>query len=190
MTVVINVTPNLSYRPVWLVGEIDFDVEMTAGHLKQTTTGVRGGAAKEFEREWQWAVDEFIRRQEQLGHIYVGLPATFKPKDGQVKWKEGVIAEGPFLPVDYSQNWPKTGDDDDDEERSRKWPTSVEDTKGRVCYRMAAVFLVKEHVFRRLVEERTNPDAFKAIKNGKKVNGLWQPVPMPQRKHYQMGAAI
>lgn len=186
MGVVINVNPTLNYKPVWLVGEIDFDVEMTHQHLVQTSTGMRGGAAKEFEREWQWAVDEFIRRMEQKGHIYVGLPNDVPLRDGQVKWGEGVIAEGPFLPYDYSQHWPTAGEDG--EEVSRKAPRSLEDTKGRVCYRMAAVFLVKEHVLRQIVEYDKQPEAYKAAKNAKKVNGLWEPQPVAAKQYYEMGA--
>ena len=185
MGVVVNVTPNLKYRPVWLTGEIDFDVEMTHAHLVQTTTGIRGGAAREFEHEWQWAVDEFIKRMEQKGHIYVGLPAGVQLRPGQEKWREGVIAEGPFLPYDYSQSWATAADG---EEVSRKAPQSLEDTKGRVCYRMAAVFLVKEHILRQVVEYDKNPQAYQAARNAKKVNGLWQPVAPAKRKHFLMEA--
>lgn len=184
--VVINVTPNLNYKPVWLTGEIDFDVEMTIGHLRQTSTEGRGGAAKEFEREWQWAVDEFIKRMEQKGHIYAGLPDGMKLRPGQYKWREGVIAEGPFLPYDYSQHWPRKGDDNG--EVSRAAPRSLEDTKGRVCYRMAAVFLVKEHVLRQVVEREKNPAAYAAARSAKKINGIWQPQKSGAKQHYVMGA--
>lgn len=187
MSVVINVQPNLSYRPVWLTGEVDFDVEMTVGHLKQTSTGVRGGAAKEFEAEWQWAVDEFIRRMEQKGHIYLGIPQGTVVKGEQVKWGEGVIAEGPFLPITYSDpnNWPTAGDDG--EAVSRRWPRSVEDTGGRVCYRMAAVFAVKEHVLRQVIDQDKSPEAFAAVKNARKVNGLWQPQAPARKQYFVMG---
>lgn len=188
MSLVINVTPNLDYRPVWLTGEVDFDVEMTAGHLKQTSTGIRGGAARQFEAEWQWAVDEFIRRMEEKGHIYLGLPPDVQPKDGQVKWREGVIAEGPFLPYDFTTPLPRGGDDN--EEIARKGPRSLDDTGGRVCYRMAAVFAVKEHVFRDVVQREQNPERYAAVKNARKRNGLWQPVTPAKKEHYLMGAGV
>ena len=184
MSVVINVSPTLAYKPVWLTGEIDFDVELTHRHLVQTTTGARGGAAKEFEAEWQWAVDEFIRRMEQQGHIYAGLPAGMQLKPGQEKWREGVIAEGPFLPYDYSQTWAKGPDG---EEVSRKAPASLNDTKGRVCYRMAAVFLVKEHILRRVIDQDRDRNEWHALKNGVKRNGIWEPKPVI-RKSFAMGA--
>ena len=185
MGLVVNVSPNLAYKPVWLVGEIDFDVELTVGHLKQTTTGMRGGAARQFEAEWQWAVDEFIKRMEQKGHIYLGLPPNTKPKGEQVKWREGVIAEGPFLPYDYLTPLEKGGDDG--EEIARKAPRSLEDTGGRVCYRMAAVFAVKEHIFRDVVEREKNPERFAAARNARKRNGLWEPVPVAKKQTYLMG---
>ena len=186
MATVINVAPNLNYRPVWLTGEIDFDVEMTHAHLVQTSTGIRGGAAKEFEREWQWAVDEFVRRMEQKGHIYVGLPDGIDLKPGQVKWRDGVIAEGPFLPYSYEPSWPTAGDDGG--EVARKAPRSLEDTKGKVCYRMAAVFLVKEHIFRQVVERDRNPEGYDAARNARKVNGVWTPQKPARKQHFLMGA--
>ena len=186
MGYVINVTPNLNYKPVWLTGEIDFDVELTLGHLKQTTVGARGAAARDFEAEMQWAVDEFIKRMEQKGHIYYGLPQDVPLKGEQVKWKDGAIIDGPFYPFDYSQHWPKAGDDN--EERSRKAPTSLEDTKGRVCYRIACVFLVREHVLRQVVEREKDPDGYAAAKNAKKVNGIWTPQKPAKKQHYLMGA--
>ena len=181
----INVAPTLNYRPVWLVGEIDFEVEMTHAHLVQTSTGIRGGAAKEFEREWAWAVEEFIRRMEQKGHIYVGVPDNFNPKPEQVMWGKGVIAEGPYLPYNYDQTWAKGIDG---EEVSRPAPTSLEDTKGRVCYKMAAVFLVREHVLNQIVSYDKDPQAYLAAKNAKKVNGVWQSQKPKRKQHFVMGA--
>ena len=186
MPPVINVTPNLAFKPVWLTGEIDFDVELTLGHLKQTTTGMRGAAARDFEAEMQWAVDEFVKRMEQKGHIYVGLPDGMQVKGSQFRWKDGAIIDGPYYPFDYSQHWPRKGDDNG--EVSRKAPSSLEDTKGRVCYRMAAVFLVKEHVLRQVVEYDKNPAAYAAAKNAKKVNGIWTPQKPARKQHYVMGA--
>lgn len=186
MSLVINVAPDLKYKPVWLTGEIDFEVELTQRHLIQTSTGIRGGAAKEFEAQWQWAVDEWVRRMEQKGHIFVGLPAGYKPGEGWVKWRKDVIARGPYLPYDFTSAWDRKGDDG--EEVSRRAPSSLEDTQGRVAYEMAAVFLVKEHILRQVVERDKNPDAYDAIKNAKKENGLWKPVPKPRKQYHVIGA--
>ena len=179
MSTVINISPTLSYRPVWLVGEIDFEVEMTLGHLKQTSTGIRGGAAKQFDYEWQWAKDELIRRMEQKGHVYVGVPDKLHKRPDYL---DGFIVEGPFLPYNYTDPLPLAGDDQ--EPVSRRRERSVEDTNGKVCYTMAAVFLVKEHVFRDVVDQERNPVAFAALKNGKKRNGLWAPVTVPKPAYF------
>lgn len=184
MATVINISPNLSYRPVWLVGEIDFEIEMTVGHLIQTSTGIRGGAAKQFEFEWQWAKDQFVKRMEQRGHVYVGVPEKLHKRPDYL---DGFLVEGPFLPYNYFDPLPLAGDDN--EPVSRKRERSVEDTKGKVCYTMAAVFLVKEHIFRNVLEQDRHPEAFAALKNAKKVNGLWKPQTPAKKKHYVMGEA-
>ena len=182
MPAVINISPTLNLRPVWLVGEVDFEVEMTLGHLKQTSTGIRGGAARQFEYEWQWAKEEFIRRMEQKGHVYVGVPERLHKRDDYL---DGFLVEGPFLPYNYFDPLPRKGDDNEPVARRRE--QSVEDTNGKVCYTMAAVFLVKEHVLRQVIEQDKDPEAWKALKNGKKENGLWKPVAPAKKMQFAVG---
>lgn len=182
MPAVVNVSPTLNYRPVWLVGEIDFEVEMTHQHLIQTSTGVRGGAAKQFDYEWQWSKDEFIRRMEQQGNVYVGVPESLRKRPDYV---DGFLVEGPFLPYNYFDPLPLAGDDNEPVARRRE--RTLDDTRGKVCYTMTAVFLVKEHVVRQVIEEEKSPAAFRALRNGKKVDGLWQPVAPAKKQHYVMG---
>ena len=167
--VVINVAPNLRLRPEWLVGEIDFDYELSKQAADESHgIGTRTGASRDFEAEMQWAVDTFIERMEQKGHVY--FPDLGAP-----------VIKGPFLPRTYADDWPKH---ESGEELPRKQETSVEETGGRVCYRIAAPFLVKEHIFRDIVERDKVPEEdWTAIKNARKENGLWVPV-KKQRQHF------
>ena len=50
-------------------------------------------------------------------------------------------------------------------------------------------FLVKEHIFRQVVERAKNPEAYAAARNAKKENGLWQPVAPAPKKHFVMEAS-
>ena len=194
MSIVVNVTPECRMLPVWLTGEIDFDVEMTLGHLKQTTTGIRGGAAKEFDHDWKWACQRFRDGMEAKGNIYVGVPPGTEAKLRSLKSEaiviDGYVVDGPFLPMKFEASqelWPRIGDDN--EVVSRRREESVTETGGKVCYRLMAVFLVKEHIFRRIVARDEEPEMWAAIRNGKKENGLWKPVAVPETKSYAMGVS-
>lgn len=160
--VVVNVSPDFSLKPEWLVGEIDFDYEMSKQAAEESHgKGVRTGASRDFEAEMKWAVDTFIDHMEKKGHYY--LPDMGAP-----------VIKGPFLPRNYGDDWPKHPESG--EELPRKQERSIEDTGGRVCYRIAAPFLVREHIHRTIVERDAVSEAeWKAIKNPRKENGLWIP---------------
>lgn len=178
MSLVINTPPELRYRPVWLTGEIDFPVEMTHGHLVQTSTGVRGGSAKQFDYELKWGCERFKQWREREGEYYIELPtaSAVQAKAQGFAVAHGFIIDGPFLPMKFASkqdDWPRVGDDN--EVVSRRRETSLAETGGKVCYRMAGLFLIKEHVMTREVSRDKEPELYAAVRNAKKTEGLWTP---------------
>lgn len=175
---VINVAPELKYRIVWRTGHIDFEVEMTHGHLVQTSTGVRGGSAKQFEYEFNKACDDFREWMQKDGATQVPIQkplADAAIAKGKAVRKD-FICDGPFLPHTFASSqaaMPRGGDDNEVLPRRRE--RSLADTGGRVEYRLAGLFLVKEHIVPRIVKRDENPELYAAIKNGKKENGRWIP---------------
>lgn len=188
MSIVINTPPDLKYRPVWLTGEIDFDVNLTLDQLKeQDGEGWQtGGATRQFEAEFQWAVNEFIARMEQKGHIYIGLPDMIKAQakhKGYEVYRDSVVVIGPIYALDFTSPLPLGPDG---EELPRPMPRSLEDSGGRVSYRLGAFFAQKEHVLRRLVERDRDPAAYEAARNARKVGGVWLPHTPPSKQHFEM----
>lgn len=170
MGIVINVTPNLRLRPEWLTAEIDFDYELSKQAAGESHgVGIRTAASRDFEGEMQWAVDRWIAWMEKKGYIFFG------PKGGP-------LVDGPFLPRNFDNNWPRGGDDG--QELPRKQEKSVEETGGRVCYRLAAIFLVREYIHSELVERGKDEERYKAVKNARKENGLWIPQKPSPPAHY------
>lgn len=176
MGVLVKVGPDLQFKPVWLTGELDFPVDMTHGHLVQTSTGVRGGSARQFEYELKWGCERFKAWMEREGKVYMPIPPELA-KAAEARGKavmHGFIIDGPFLPMKFAaskEEWLRGGGDDDVLPRKREM--SLRDTGGKVCYRMAGLFLVKEQVVNRIVERDKEPALWERIKDAKKTNGLF-----------------
>lgn len=175
MSIVVKIAPDLRYKPVWLTGELDFPVEMTHGHLVQTSTGVRGGAAREFERELKWGCERFKAWMESEGKVYIELPlemAKAAEKRG-VGVAHGFVIDGPFLPMTFAASKNDWLMHEDGEPLPRKRETSLRETGGKVCYRMAGLFLVREQLVTQVIDREKDPERWGLIAGARKRNGLW-----------------
>lgn len=143
--------------------------------------GMRTAASRDFEKEMQAAVDAFVAWREREGDIY--YPGLGAP-----------VIRGPFLPINFEDPLPRHSDeldaDGDPLEIPRKRETSIEQTKGLVEWRIAAPFLVREHIASEIVERDKDPARYAAIKNARKENGLWKPKMPAPKQHFPMPATL
>lgn len=165
----IKIAPSLGVRPQLLTGSIDFDAEMTEGHLKQTTTGVRGGAARQFEYELKAGIARFKAWRESCGEQFVEMPqqlvAVAKAKGKAML--DGCIVDGPYFPMKFAESDADWAVGPDGEPIARKRETSLAETKGRVEYRVTAMFMVRERVVQRIVNRDKEPEVWERFRNVK-----------------------
>lgn len=165
----IKIAPNLGYRPQLLTGSIDFDVEMTHGHLVQTTTGVRGGAARQFEYELKAGCERFKAWRQACGEQFVEMPPQLA-RIAEAKGKavlHGFIIDGPFFPMKFAASDDDWAKGPDGEPISRKREVSLAQTKGKVEYRVTGMFLVKQHIAQRIVDREREPEVWERFKTAR-----------------------